>query len=205
MKVDTHQHFWRYNTREYPWMGPTMDILRRDHLPDDLVPLLESMGIEGTVSVQARQCLEESQWLLDLADQNPFIKGVVGWVDLRSPRLREQLERFCKNRKFRGVRHVLHDEPDDQFMMRPDFLLGISQLAQFGLTYDLLLFPRHLPVAFELVKRFPEQVFVIDHIAKPLIKEHKLEPWASDIRRMASFQNVFCKISGMVTEADWNH
>lgn len=204
MKIDTHQHFWKYDPREYGWMGANMEALQRDYLPSDLAPLLESAGVDGTVAVQARQSLEESRWLLQLADQTPFIKGVVGWVGLLGPRLDEQLEAFACHAKFRGVRHVVQDEPDDHFMMREDFLRGIGQLAKFGLTYDILIYPRHLPVALSLVKRFPQQPFVIDHIAKPLIKEHKLEGWADDIRRLAACENIFCKISGMVTEASWS-
>lgn len=203
MKIDTHQHFWHYNPQEHTWMGANMGALKRDYLPADLAPLLESAGIHGTIAVQARQCLEESHWLLELADQNPFIKGVVGWVDLCSPRVDEELQKFSSHPKFCGVRHVVHDEPDDRFMMREDFVRGVSRLAKFGLTYDLLLFPRHLPVACELVMRFPEQPFVVDHLAKPLIKDQKLSPWDGEIRRLAEFPNVFCKVSGMVTEANW--
>jgi L-fuconolactonase len=205
MKVDAHQHFWIYNPREYGWMGSGMGILKRDYLPPDLAPLLKPAAIDGTVAVQARQCLEESHWLLELADQYPFIKAVVGWVDLCSPRVDEQLSIFARHAKFRGVRHIVHDEPDDQFMRREDFVRGIGRLANYGLTYDLLLFPRQLPVACELVKRFPKQPFVVDHLAKPLIKARELSPWEAHIRRLATFPTVFCKISGMVTEADWQH
>jgi len=202
-KIDTHQHFWRYNPHDYGWMLPGMEILKKDHLPVDLLPLLKEVGIDGTVAVQARQTLEETRWLLDLTDQYPFIKGVVGWVDLRSPDLYKQLERFSSHPKLCGVRHVVHDEPDDQFMLRADFVRGIGMLAEFDLTYDLLLFPRHLPVACELVGLFPEQPFALDHIAKPLIKDGILEPWATDLRRLAAFPHVYCKVSGMVTEAEW--
>ena len=205
MKLDTHQHFWIYNPREYAWVGPGMETLQKDYLPPDLAPLLRSAEIDGTVAVQARQCLEESQWLLELADQHPFIKGVVGWVDLCCLRVDEQLSQFARHRKFRGVRHIVHDEPDDQFILREDFIRGIGCLAKYKLTYDLLLLPRHLSVACELVKRFPEQRFVVDHLSKPLIKTHELSPWEADIRRLAAFPNVSCKISGMVTEADWQH
>jgi L-fuconolactonase len=203
VKIDTHQHFWKYNPSEYPWMGEGMESLKRDYLPADLAPLLAAEGINGTVAVQARQTVEESRWLLELAEGNPFIKGVVGWVDLRDPKVERQLEPLSRHPKFRGVRHIVHDEPDDRFLMRKVFVDGIARLADFGLTYDLLLFPRHLPVACELVRLFPEQPFVLDHISKPPIKEHALEPWAADIRRLARFPNVSCKISGMVTEADW--
>ncbi len=205
MKIDAHQHFWVYNAREYAWMGPGMEILKRDYLPPELAPRLKSAGIEGTVAVQARQCLEESRWLLELADQYPIIKGVVGWVDLCSPKVDEQLAALAHLRKFRGVRHILHDEPDDRFMLREDFVRGIGRLANYGLTYDLLVLPRHLSVACELVSRFPEQLFVIDHLAKPLIKAHELPSWAANMRRLAAFPNVDCKLSGMVTEADWQH
>jgi L-fuconolactonase len=203
VKIDTHQHFWIYRPQDYGWIGPGMEGLRRDYLPTDLAPLLASEGIDGTVAVQARQTVEESRWLLELANQNDFIKGVVGWVDLRSPRVGEQLERFVSHPKFRGVRHIVHDEPDDQFMMQDDFRRGIGRLKAYGLTYDLLLFPRHLPVAKRLVEEFPDQPFVLDHISKPPIKEHKIEPWLTDLRSLAASENVFCKVSGMVTEADW--
>lgn len=203
MRIDSHQHFWNYNPHDYGWMGGNTS-LKRNHLPVDLHPLITAEGIDGTVAVQARQTLEETRWLLDLADQYPFICGVVGWVDLCSPDLPRQLEQFAQHPKLVGVRYVVHDEPDDSFMLRPEFIHGISRLAEFGLTYDLLLFPRHLPVAVRLVEHFPEQPFVLDHIAKPLIKEGTLEPWASDLRRLAAFPNVFCKVSGMVTEADWS-
>jgi L-fuconolactonase len=204
MNIDAHQHFWRYNEREYGWMGPGMETLKRDHLPPDLLPLLRSAGFDGAIAVQARQVLEETRWLLDLADRYSFIQGVVGWVDLRSPQLHQQLESFAAHPKLRGVRHVVHDEPDDQFMLREDFVRGISMLSEFYLTYDLLLFPKHLPAACELVKQFPDQRFVLDHIAKPLIKDGILEPWATDLRKLAAFPNVLAKASGMVTEANWS-
>jgi L-fuconolactonase len=204
MKIDTHQHFWKYNDRDYVWMGPGMDKLRKDHLPTDLLPIIDAAGISATVAVQARQSIEESTWLLQLADKYSFIRAVVGWVDLNSKRVAEQLEQFAQHPKFRGVRHVVHDEPDDKFMLRQSFLNGLSQLKRFGLTYDLLLFPRHLPIACDVVKRFPNQLFVLDHIAKPPVRPKEMEPWASDLKRLAEFDNVFCKISGLVTEAKWN-
>ena len=204
MKIDAHQHFWAYNANDYGWMGPGMEILKKNHLPDHLQPLLEKTGIEGTVAVQARQIIEETHWLLELAGQYPFIKGVVGWVDLRRPQLDEQLALFKAQPKFRGVRHVIHDEPDDAFMLRDNFVRGIGMLAEFGLTYDLLLFPKHLPATYELVSKFPAQPFVVDHIAKPPIKDGIQEPWATDLRRLAENPNVYCKVSGMVTEADWH-
>jgi len=202
-KIDTHQHFWLYNEVEYDWMGPGMDILKRDHLPIDLKPLIEAEGIDGTVTVQARQTLGETEWLLELADQNSFILGVVGWVNLRSPDIDQQLERYSEHSKLKGVRHVVHDEPDVDFMLGKDFLRGISRLKQYNLAYDLLIRPEHLPPSIEVVKQFPDLPFIVDHIAKPLIKDQRMEPWATDIQKLAEFPNVYCKVSGMVTEADW--
>ena len=203
MKIDAHQHFWQYNAEEYGWIGPGMARLKKDYLPLHLAPLLAQAGIEGTVSVQARQTLAETEWLLELAGQHPFIKGVLGWVDLRSPMLYEKLERLGEHAKLCGVRHVLQDEPDDDFMLNKDFIRGLGLLAKFDLVYDLLILPRHLPVACKLVQKFPEQRFVLDHIAKPFIADRLLSPWASDMRRLATYPHVFCKVSGMVTEADW--
>jgi L-fuconolactonase len=204
MYIDAHQHFWRYNPGEYGWIDDSMAELRRDFLPAHLKPELDRSGFDACVAVQARQTLEETRWLLQLAKDAPFIAGVVGWVDLRAENVREQLKEFSKNPKLLGIRHVVQGEPDDRFLMRPDFLRGVAALEEFNLTYDILIFPRHLPVAAEFVQRFPRQRFVLDHIAKPFIKAHEVEPWASHIAELASFQNVFCKISGMVTEADWN-
>lgn len=203
MRLDSHQHFWNYDPAQHVWMTDAMAVLRRNYLPGDLKPLLDASGFDGTIAVQARQMVEETEWLLKLADENDFIKGVVGWVDLRSPKLREQLEQFSKHPKLRGVRHVVHDEPDDHFMLRPEFRRGIAQLQEFGLTYDLLLFPKHLPVAVELVREFPNQPFVLDHIAKPAIRDGRVSPWQEDLKRLAEFPNVWCKLSGLVTEAKW--
>lgn len=203
MKLDSHQHFWNYDPAQHVWMTDAMAVLRRDYLPGELLPLLHASGFDGTIAVQARQMIEETEWLLKLADENDFIKGVVGWVDLRSPKLREQLERFAPHPKLVGVRHVVHDEPDDNFMLLPEFRRGIAQLREFDLTYDLLLFPKHLPVAVKLVSEFPEHAFVLDHIAKPAMREGVISPWREDLKRLAEFPNVFCKLSGLVTEAHW--
>jgi L-fuconolactonase len=203
MRIDAHQHFWRYNEREYGWIGPRMAALRRDFLPGDLRPLQEALGIEGTVAVQARQTMDETRWLLELARQHSEIRGVVGWVDLCDPDLGRQLEELRAAKRLCGVRHVVQDEPDDRFLLREGFLRGIGLLSAFGLTYDILIYPRHLPVASELVARFPEQRFVLDHIAKPPIAEGRLSPWAEGIQRLAEHPQVYCKVSGMVTEADW--
>jgi L-fuconolactonase len=180
-----------------------MQPLKQDFLPHDLKPLLDSIQFDGCIAVQARQSLEETRWLLELAEQYSFIKGVVGWVDLRSDRLTEQLQRFAQHPKLAGVRHVVHDEPDDHFMLRPDFRRGIAQLLDFNLTYDLLLFPKHLKPACQLVKEFPQQAFVLDHIAKPKMAERLLSPWKEDLYELAAFPNVYCKLSGMVTETNW--
>jgi L-fuconolactonase len=203
MKIDAHQHFWKYSAAEYEWIDDSMAGLQHDFLPRDLEPLLAASGFGGSIAVQARQSLEETRWLLELAAQSDFIRGVVGWVDLCSPEIGAQLENLAQDKKLVGVRHVVQGEPDDEFMLRPAFRRGIGLLNQFGLAYDLLLYPRHLPVAAKLVRQFPEQRFVLDHIAKPRIAESVLQPWARDIRELAKAPNVACKLSGMVTEARW--
>lgn len=205
MKIDAHQHFWKYTTDEYSWIDDTMQVLKRDFLPDNLELEIQHAGFSGTIAVQARQSLYETRWLLSLADQHKFIKGVVGWVDLCSKYVEEQLEELSQHPKMVGVRHVVQDEPDDQYMLRDEFLRGISLLKKYNLVYDLLIFPRHLLFAIELVRMFPDQAFVLDHIAKPDIKGNKIDPWKEHINKLASYSNVFCKLSGMVTEADWQH
>lgn len=199
MKLDSHQHFWRYDEREYPWI-PKGSPLHRDWLPEDLAPLLAAAGLDGCIAVQARQTVEESRWLLTLAEHAGIIKGVVGWVDLRSDRVEEEIAPLAKNARFVGVRHVVQDEAAD-FLDGADFQRGIGKLAAFGLKYDMLVFPKHLPSAIRLAGRFPEQPFVLDHIAKPPIADGMLEPWRGQIRELAKAKNVMCKVSGMVTEA----
>lgn len=203
MRVDAHQHFWRYNPAEHTWMNDAMAVLKRDYLPADLEPLLRANGFDGCVAVQARQSLEETRWLLELAGAFAFVKGVVGWVDLRSPELEAQLERIGRAEKLVGVRHIVQDEPDDGFMRGEAFQRGIARLAEYGLVYDVLVFPRQLPAAVELARAFPNQAFVLDHIAKPPIAEGRMQPWARDMRALAASGNVSCKLSGMVTEAKW--
>lgn len=203
MRIDAHQHFWHYSPDEFDWIDDSMSALRRDFLPDDLQPELESAGFHGSVAVQSRQSLDETRWLLELASSSPLILGVVGWVDLRSPDLRSQLEKFSANSKLVGVRHVVQGEPDDRFLLSPEFLRGIALLEEFDLGYDILIYPKHLPVAAEFVRHFPRQRFVLDHLAKPFIKHGTIQPWDSGMRELARFPNVFCKLSGMVTEADW--
>ncbi|HTX76553.1 MAG TPA: amidohydrolase family protein [Terracidiphilus sp.] len=203
MRIDAHQHFWRYDEAKYAWISGEMAALKRDFLPEDLRPLGEEAGFDGCVAVQARHSVEETEWLLELADANAFVRGVVGWVDLCSPDGPRQLERLTANRKLVGVRHVAQDEADDEFLLRPEFRRGIARLEQFGLAYDILIYPRHLRVATEFARGFPNQRFVLDHIAKPLIAERVMSPWDRDVRRLAGLPNVFCKLSGMVTEARW--
>lgn len=201
MIIDAHHHLWKYKPSEFGWIDDSMSVLKQDYLPADLEPELQLSGISGTVVVQARQSLEETRCLLELADKYPFIKGVVGWLDLRTPDLESQLEEFANYPKMVGVRHVIHDEADDKFMLQAAFMKGIARLEQYGLVYDLLLFPKHLAYAAELVKAFPRQRFVLDHLGKPLIKAGQMEPWKTDIEQLAGNNNVWCKISGMVTEA----
>jgi L-fuconolactonase len=202
MRIDSHQHFWNYNPGEYPWIRPEWPI-RHSYLPEEAAVVLNSCQIDGCVAVQARQTLAESKWLLELADRSPFIKGVVGWVDLRALDVALQLGRFAAHSKFVGVRHVLQDEADDNYMLDLHFQRGISQLRQFDLKYDLLIFPRQLPAAISLASAFPEQPFVLDHIAKPPIKEGVLDPWRRHLQKLATLPNVCCKVSGLITEADW--
>src|SRR3954452_18394843 len=203
MHIDAHQHFWVYDSREYEWIDDSMAALRRDFLPRDLKPELERAGFQGSVAVQARQTIEETRWLLQLAASSRFILGVVGWVDLQSPIVRSQLREFGENPKLVGVRHVVQGEADERFMLRPEFLRGISALEEFDLAYDILIYTKHLNVAAEFVRQFPRQRFVLDHLAKPQIKDGRLQPWARQVEELAAFPNVMCKLSGMVTEADW--
>jgi L-fuconolactonase len=202
MKIDAHQHFWQYNPYEYKWIDDSMLALKRDFLPVDLKPLLLQEDFDGSIAVQARQTLQETEWLLHLADKYDFIKGVVGWVDLCSDNLEDQLGPFAVHDKLVGLRHVIQDEPDDDFMLRKDFQRGIGKLALHKLAYDMLIFPRHLPNAIRLVRHFPAQTFVLDHIAKPAIRTKEISPWKQNIEQLAGYPNVYCKLSGMVTEAD---
>ena len=204
MRIDSHQHFWHYFPAEHTWMSDEMAQLKRDFLPQDLHPLLQSSGFDGCIAVQAHQTLEETRWLLELAGKHAFIKGVVGWVDLCSADLLRQLETFANHPKFVGVRHMIQDEPDDEFILGAGFMNGIAQLRRFDLAYDLLIQPKHLRAAAQLVQKFPQQPFVLDHIAKPRIAQRLLSPWREDLRELARSRNVFCKLSGMVTETKWN-
>jgi len=204
MRLDSHQHFWSYSESEYDWIDERMNRIRRDFAPGDLEPILRRNGFDGSVAVQVRQSVEETDYLLGLADEHDSIRGVVGWVDLRSPGARGDLERFSEHARFRGVRHVVQAEPDDRFLLRHDFLRGVELLRDLDLTYDILVYHRHLPVVVDFVARFPEHRLVLDHIGKPAIAMGELDPWASSIRKLGKFENLYCKVSGMVTEADWS-
>jgi L-fuconolactonase len=203
MHVDAHQHFWIYNPDEYGWIDDSMSAIRRNFLPRHLQPELARNGFAGSVVVQTRQTVRETRWLLELADRSPAIAGVVGWVDLCSPQVHGQLAGVANHPKLVGIRHIVQAEPDDRFLLRPDFCRGVAVLEQFDLAYDILIYTRHLPVAAEFVERFPGQRFVLDHLAKPPIKSGEINSWAHGIRRLAAFPNVFGKLSGLVTEADW--
>lgn len=203
MKIDSHQHFWRYSPSSHAWIDSTMGVLKKDFLPEDLEPLLQDHGIDGCVAVQADQSDAETDFLLKCAEEHPFIKGVVGWLDLCAEDIEEKLQLYSKNPLLKGLRHIVQDEPDDYFMLRPEFLRGISLLEKYGLTYDILIFPKHLSSALELVKLFPNQPFVVDHIAKPKING-KIEPcWEHYMNQLGQQGHVYCKASGMVTEAKW--
>lgn len=208
MKIDSHQHFWAINDTDYVWMGDEHAAIKRDFLPADLHPLMDAGGIGGCVAVQARQMIHETRWLLGLAEQDDRIKAVVGWVPLLENAGEPWLEEFASHPKLAGVRHVVHDEPDDHFILREDFNAGISRLASHGLVYDILIFAKHLSQTITFVDRHPGQPFVVDHIAKPSIRKGAFdETWATGIRDLAKRENVSCKLSGVVTEVrdnDWN-
>ncbi len=202
VRIDAHHHFWKYRAEEYPWITKSMSKIRRDFLPEHLKQTIQAAGINAVVTVQARQTMEETSWLLELADQHDFIRGVVGWVPLVDASVATHLEEFAGRPKLKAVRHVLQDEPDD-YVLREDFNRGIKLLERFTLVYDILIHKRHLPQTVEFVDRHPNQIFVLNHIAKPSIKDHSLSPWRENITHLGERENVFCKVSGMVTEADW--
>ncbi len=200
--IDAHQHFWEYNPQKHDWIDDDMALIRKDFLPSDLLPVLKENNIVGTVAVQADQTERETNFLLSLAAENPFIKGIVGWVDLRAVNIKDRLAYFAQFNSIKGFRQVLQGE-EPAFMLQPDFFRGIDALNEFNFTYDILIFPKHLIAAFQLVKQFPNQLFVIDHIAKPYIKAGLVEEWKRDIKMIAQFDNLYCKVSGMVTEANY--
>jgi L-fuconolactonase len=201
-RIDAHHHLWRYRSDEFPWIDEDMTALRRDFLPEDLLASMRAAGVEGAVVVQARQALAETDWLLDLADRHAWMRGVVGWAPLASDEFPAVLDRLVMHGKLKGLRHVIQDEPDEQYILSDAFNRGVSRLRGTALVYDILIYERHLPQTITFVDRHPGQVFVLDHVAKPLIRLGEREPWATHLRELARRENVFCKISGMVTEAD---
>ncbi|ACO32694.1 MULTISPECIES: amidohydrolase family protein [Acidobacterium] len=203
--VDAHHHFWRYSEAEYGWIDDSMQMLRRDFLPHDLEHEMHRAEVRQTVAVQARQTLEETHWLLQLAEKHSFLAGVVGWAPIASPDFPHILESLQSNSRLKGLRHVLQGEPDERYALQPDFTRGLSLLAPAGLVYDILIYAHQLPAAIELADLHPNQTFVLDHLAKPSIAARELSPWRKQLRRLAERPNVMCKISGMVTEADWLH
>ncbi len=204
MRIDAHQHFWIFDPARYGWIGPDMAVLRRDFLPEDLEAPLAAAAFDACLAVQARPDEEETAWLLALAARYPFIAGVVGWTDLRAPDADARLTALARNPRLVGLRHLVQDEPDDRFLLRDDFRRGLALLGRHHLVYDLLLHPRHLPSATEVVASLPGQRFVLDHLAKPFIREGQLEPWRTELRRLAALPNVAGKLSGLVTEAAWH-
>ncbi len=205
MTIDAHQHFWQYEPQKHAWIDDDMAVIRRDFMPRDLITELKVNEIDGCVAVQADQTIEETDFLIDLATENSFIKGVVGWIDFRASTIKKDLEKFSNNTIIKGFRHVVQGEPDPNFLLRKPFLNGIKLLEQYGYTYDILIFPHQLGATLEFVKQFPNQKFVIDHIAKPYIKDGFYDGWATLMKEIASHENVYCKLSGMITEADYNN
>ena len=202
--IDAHHHLWRYRLPGPPWMADGMEGLRRDFLVDDLQATTAEVGVTGTIVVETERSIEETLWLSQVAATNDLICGVVGWVPLTSPAIVSELERVASLPKVKAVRHPIHDESDDHFVIRDDFNRGIAALKQFDLRYDILIFEKHLPQTIQFVDRHPHQIFILDHVAKPRIRDGVLSPWKENLRELARRPNVYCKISGMVTEADWH-
>ena len=203
LKIDSHQHFWIFDPVRDSWINDDMSVIQRDFLPADLQPVLKASGFDGCITVQSDQNEAENEFQLGNAENNNFVEGVVGWVDLQAENVEERLARYSQFDKFKGVRHVLQGEPQRDFMLRPAFLKGISHLKKYNLTYDILIFPDQLGFTETFVAQFPDQPFVIDHLAKPYIKNRDIEGWKNDIEAVSKYENVSCKLSGMVTEADW--
>ena len=203
MKIDSHHHFWKYDPVTYSWMNEKMGVLKKDYQPEDLQSEINSSNIDGVISVQADQSMRETDDLLKHANEHSFIQGVVGWFPLAEPELEGLLERYASNPWLKGVRHVVQDEPDDRFILGDAFNAGIRRLKPHNLVYDILIYERQLGASIEFVDRHPGQVFVLDHVAKPRIGDQVIEPWKTQMFDMAKRENVYCKLSGMATEADW--
>jgi L-fuconolactonase len=205
MTIDSHQHFWIFDPIRDSWISDEMLVIQKDFYPENLQPVLQANGIDACVAVQADQSLTETKFLLELANKNDFIKAVVGWIDLQADDIDEQLSEWKSEKKMAGFRHVLQAEPELEYMLRPNFLRGVGALTKHGFRYDILIFPKHLPVAQKFVAQFPDQPFVLDHIAKPYIKAGLIDEWEKDIKALAKFDNLQCKVSGIITEADWKN
>ena len=206
MKIDSHQHFWEFaDIRDTSWINDSMSVLRQDFSPTQVQPLMLENGIEGCVAVQADQTEDETHYLLGLAEKYNIIKGVVGWVDFRAPNIDERLEYFSGFKALKGFRHIVQGEKEDDFLLRKDFCDGISLLKKYNFTYDILIYPKHLKHAIKFVDKFPDQKFVVDHIAKPFIKAQAIDEWEEDLRVFGKYENVYCKMAGLVTEADWDN
>lgn len=203
LRVDAHQHFWQFDKQRHAWINDAMHMIQKDFMPEDLQPILEQNNMDGCVLVQVDQTEEENIFQLNNAAQFNFIKGVVGWVDLQADDVEDRLQYYQQYKKMKGFRHILQGEKDRALMLKPAFKHGIGLLNKYAYAYDILIFPDQLKYAYELVKAFPDQRFVIDHIAKPYIKDQKIDEWREDMFLFKSCANVYCKISGMVTEADW--
>ena len=201
--IDSHQHFWQVGRFDYPWMTSDLGVLYRDYLPAELEPILKSNDIEKTVLVQASTSVAESRWLLNLADENSFIAGVVGWVDLMSPEIDAQLEELTAHPRFKGVRHLVESEPNDDWLIQPAVLSGLRRLSNYGLSYDLLVYTRHLKHVPQIAESCPDLALVIDHLAKPPIAKNEIHEWSRAFKPLAAYPNISCKLSGLVTEANW--
>ncbi len=201
-KLDAHHHLWQYTTAEYGWISEQMTVLRRTFTPEDLKVEMDRAEISGSIAVQARQTIEETRFLLKAAATHPFIKGVVGWAPLTEPNVEKHLEELSADKKLRGVRHVLQDEPDEHYMLREDFNRGISSLRRLDLAYDVLIFERHLPQTIQFVDKHPNQRLIVDHLAKPRVRYNAVSPWQEHLFELAKREHVYCKVSGLATEAD---
>ncbi|MDP3915306.1 MAG: amidohydrolase family protein [Bacteroidota bacterium] len=205
MIIDSHHHYWKYNPVEYDWIDDSMKVIRTDFLPEKLEQTIREAGIDGVISVHARQSVEETDWLIEMAHQNKFMKGVVGWLPLIQYDIETYLEKYSGEKILKGLRHVVQGEPDPEFILRNDFNRGISLLKKYSLVYDILIVERQLPNTIRFVDQHPDQLFVLDHIAKPLIRKNESSPWKENIQELAKRENVSCKISGMVTETDFTN
>ncbi|MDB5023670.1 MAG: amidohydrolase family protein [Mucilaginibacter sp.] len=203
LKIDAHQHCWQFDPVRDSWITDEMSVIGRDFMPADLLAVLQHNGIEGTVLIQTCHSEDDNRFMLHLAEENDFIKGVVGWVNLQSSNVEDRLKHYAQYSKMKGFRHVLQSDPDEQFMLRDGFKQGISLLHKYNFTYDILIYPNHLKYASILAAEFPDQKFVVDHLAKPNIKSKEIDGWKKGIQALAKHQNVYCKVSGMLTEADW--